>query len=358
MTTLYLVDTHNPSGYAQVLEEFTIAGGATNLSSTYTYGRSLISRRQPGVVTNFYVVDGHGSVRLLLSPTGAITDSYAYDAFGNVLANNGSTANNYRYCGEQYDPDLSTYYLRAPRYFDVTIGRFQTFDSHEGDLEDPASLHKYSYAAEDPVDKVDPTGMDYDVGSLTIANGGDPLVGAQQILGGSRLSATEAHFFPSGKFQTTDTAAKDVYDIIIDRSIAEQKEYSSAIYSNPDATFSYTYPLGGGDLPATGNFPEGGRFCTPPDKIAIPKGTTLAAGFHTHGNNPHPEDSSRDCAACTFSQADMRIHDELKIPGYLGTPYNELKKYVPDPTRQQRGEIDLIYSGTRDPGVLRPAGTP
>lgn len=42
-TNLYLVDTHNPSGYAQVLEELTVSGGATNFSKAYTYGLSLIS---------------------------------------------------------------------------------------------------------------------------------------------------------------------------------------------------------------------------------------------------------------------------------------------------------------------------
>src|SRR5688572_5352262 len=46
-TNLYLVSTVNPSGYAQVVEEFTVAGGggATNLSRAYSYGLDLISQR-------------------------------------------------------------------------------------------------------------------------------------------------------------------------------------------------------------------------------------------------------------------------------------------------------------------------
>jgi YD repeat-containing protein len=37
-TTFYLVDTLNPSGYPQVLEELTVSGGSTNLSRAYTWG--------------------------------------------------------------------------------------------------------------------------------------------------------------------------------------------------------------------------------------------------------------------------------------------------------------------------------
>ncbi len=48
VTTLYLVDELNPSGYAQVLEELTVSGGTTNLTRAYTYGPGLISLRQPG----------------------------------------------------------------------------------------------------------------------------------------------------------------------------------------------------------------------------------------------------------------------------------------------------------------------
>jgi len=99
-------------------------------------------------------------VRFLLSPGGATTDTYAYDAYGCLLAATGTTTNNYRYCGEQYDPDLGTYYLRAPRYLDANMARFQTMDSVGGRQEETSSLHKYLYSEDDPVDKTDPSGQD------------------------------------------------------------------------------------------------------------------------------------------------------------------------------------------------------
>jgi YD repeat-containing protein len=81
VTTRYLVDDRNPTGYAQVLEE--IVGGA--VARSYTYGLDLISQRQQiggAWATSFYGYDGHGSVRFLTDAGGLITDQYDCDAFG------------------------------------------------------------------------------------------------------------------------------------------------------------------------------------------------------------------------------------------------------------------------------------
>ena len=59
--------------------------------------------------------------------------------------------------GEQYDPDLGLYYLRA-RYYNPATGRFLSRDPEDGQPNDPASLHKYLYAAGDPVNASDPRG--------------------------------------------------------------------------------------------------------------------------------------------------------------------------------------------------------
>jgi RHS repeat-associated protein len=72
-------------------------------------------------------------------------------------ASSGSTPNNYLYCGQQWDADVSMYYLRA-RYYRPDTGRFWTMDTYEGDTEDPLSLHKYLYAEDEPVNRTDPGG--------------------------------------------------------------------------------------------------------------------------------------------------------------------------------------------------------
>ena len=92
VTTWFLVDTLNPTGYSQVLEE--ISGGAVQRG--YTYGLKLISQEQATGVS-FYGYDGHGSVRLLTEVAGVATDRYDYDAFGYAVRQTGSTLNDHRY---------------------------------------------------------------------------------------------------------------------------------------------------------------------------------------------------------------------------------------------------------------------
>ena len=87
----------------------------------------------------------------------AVTDSYEYDAFGNQITHTGTTPNNYLYRGEQWDPDLGLYYLRA-RYYNPLTGRFMSRDPNSGEIKNPITLHKYLYADGDPVNTIDPMG--------------------------------------------------------------------------------------------------------------------------------------------------------------------------------------------------------
>jgi RHS repeat-associated protein len=157
VTTKYLVDDLNPTGYTQVFDELT---GST-VTRTYTYGLQRISENQvvDSVWTpSFYGYDGFGTVRQLTNTAGAVTDTFEYDAFGNAITHTGTTPNNYLYRGEQYDSDLGLYYLRA-RYYNPQTGRFMSRDPLGGQAWDPKTLHKYVYAGGDPVNLVDPKGQ-------------------------------------------------------------------------------------------------------------------------------------------------------------------------------------------------------
>ncbi len=154
--TEYLID-HNQT-YAQVLLE-------TSLSNqiSYTYGDDLLTQESSSGLFYFHY-DGLGSTRLLTDSTSSVTDTYQYDAFGNLLAQTGTTENNYLFTGEQFDPNLGFYYLRA-RYMNPQVGRFVSMDTWAGENYDPISLNKYLYANADPVNHVDPTG-NFSIGSL------------------------------------------------------------------------------------------------------------------------------------------------------------------------------------------------
>jgi RHS repeat-associated protein len=106
---------------------------------------------------SFYGYDGAGSVRQLTNSSGSVTDSYEYDAFGNKINSTGATPNNYLYRGEQYDSDLSLYYLRA-RYYNPLTGRFMSRDPEDGHISIPVTLHKYLYASGNPVNRIDRSG--------------------------------------------------------------------------------------------------------------------------------------------------------------------------------------------------------
>ena len=111
-TTKYLVDTLNPTGLPQVLDE-TVNGAVTR---TYAYGLQRISENQLNGSTwtpSFYSYDGHGNVRFLSNSAGTVTDKYQYDAFGRLIALTGTTPNTFEYSGEWFDSNVGLYYLRA-----------------------------------------------------------------------------------------------------------------------------------------------------------------------------------------------------------------------------------------------------
>ncbi|TVX93167.1 RHS repeat-associated core domain-containing protein [Paenibacillus agilis] len=109
--------------------------------------------------TYYYHLNGHSDVTALTDSKGNIVASYAYDAWGNITAQNGPLAegNPYRYAGYRYDKQTGLYYLLA-RYYNPTNGSFLTLDPHLGSMEMPLTKNGYTYANNNPVNLVDPDG--------------------------------------------------------------------------------------------------------------------------------------------------------------------------------------------------------
>jgi RHS repeat-associated protein len=103
---------------------------------------------------SYYLYDGLGSTRQLTNSSGAVTDSYVYDSFGNKIAGTGTSANPYGFTGEQqFNEADSLVFLRA-RYYKPSIGRFINRDP----IKYKGGLNLYVYARNNPVTKVDPLG--------------------------------------------------------------------------------------------------------------------------------------------------------------------------------------------------------
>jgi RHS repeat-associated protein len=126
--------------------------GANNLTASYTSGLgedTPLETQQAGA-TYYYVPDGLGSIAALTDASGAVADSYTYDAFGNQ-SSTGTVPNPFTYTGREYDPSTGLYYYRA-RYYDPASGRFLS--------EDPLlAINPYTYAQNNPTNLVDPSGQ-------------------------------------------------------------------------------------------------------------------------------------------------------------------------------------------------------
>ena len=123
----------------------------TNLVAKYNYKNGKKSEY------TYYTQNAHGDVVNLTNANGEVTKTYKYNAFGVEKDISDSDTNAFRYCGEYYDTESDTIYLRA-RYYDPSIGRFISRDSFAGKQGDPLSLNRYTYCHNSPVVFVDCNG--------------------------------------------------------------------------------------------------------------------------------------------------------------------------------------------------------
>ena len=106
--------------------------------------------------SSFYAFDSQGSTRVLTNPAGAVTDAYAYRAFGAAWQGGNGSANAYRYAGEYgyYRDSAAVEYVRA-RYLNVLQGRWMSADPLRFEAGD---YNLYRYVGNEPLGRMDASG--------------------------------------------------------------------------------------------------------------------------------------------------------------------------------------------------------
>ena len=152
VTTTYLYDGLNLVGET--------AGGTT---SYFLNGPDIdepLAMSKNGVVS-YFSVDGLGSVVATNDPSGTVTHSVVFDAWGSVKAETGTRNHPFSYTGREVG-EAGFHFYRA-RFYQPSIGRFSQEDPLSriigiaGTPSDSASL--YSYALSSPMNYADPLGL-------------------------------------------------------------------------------------------------------------------------------------------------------------------------------------------------------
>jgi RHS repeat-associated protein len=125
-------------------------------TDTYLYGPSSAPVAQiadSGGSIQYLHGDLIGSTRLLTDSSGTVVGTTEYDAYGNRTNYTGTADSAIGYTGNWTDPTTGLVYLRA-RDYDPATGQFLTVDPEVDTTRQP-----YAYAANDPLDSSDPTGL-------------------------------------------------------------------------------------------------------------------------------------------------------------------------------------------------------
>jgi RHS repeat-associated protein len=160
---------HNPSLHgapgrtpwdARPVLEGTLSGDVYTTTAKYVWeGNSYYSPLMYSLIGGawrYHFYDGLGSTRQLMlhaSPY-TVTDTYSYEAFGNLMSSSGTTPNPYRYVGSlgYYQTGNDLMHLGA-RYYMPEVGRFVQEDPSRQDA------NPYAYVASNPVLMTDASGL-------------------------------------------------------------------------------------------------------------------------------------------------------------------------------------------------------
>jgi RHS repeat-associated protein len=152
---------------ADPIVEATDSGGDLLLTSVNTFGAmGLVSSQNAQTAPNeqYYDFDARGNVSQRLSQSGSILSTDVYNAYGKLLSGNPS-GDEFGFGGQAgYRTDQETgLVLLGERYYDPSAERFLTRDP----LGYGGGMDLYAYCGDNPVNRMDPMGLNWDDGDPT-----------------------------------------------------------------------------------------------------------------------------------------------------------------------------------------------
>jgi len=246
--------------------------GGGNTGYTRDNKGQSVEERLPGIpnyTPYYYLFDGLGSVVGLTDGAGTVVNTYSYEPYGKIRTSTGTVANTWLFASGYLDAQTG-FYKFGMRYYDPSVARWIQQDSKP-------HPNLYSYVADDPINKVDPTGADLSVLGCDLGTAFGFVGGSELLAGGVDIGNTvvtdansnvTTHCYDNQGRVIKALDAKNQAAATSYTSDNNVQTYSDA--ANPSSPTSFTY------APTTNNLTN----------AAEPTGANQTWGYKDCANDP------------------------------------------------------------------------